>query len=63
MTATFKNSFNLFINDKLCYQNENKYFTCNFIKKYQDDNFIKLLENMEICTFLIFENGLKIFKN
>lgn len=62
-TPTFKNSFNLFIKDKLCYKDVNIYFTCNFIKNYQDLDFIKILENMEVCTFLTFDNGLKIFKN
>ena len=60
---TFLNSFNLYVNDTLCYQNENIYFTCNFIKKYQDSEFIQILQNMDVCTFLYFENGLKIFKN
>ena len=44
------------------YINCNAHFTTVFVKCWQDPEFIKLIENMEVCTILEYKDYL-IFKN
>ena len=44
------------------YINCNLYFTAVFVKCWQNPEFIKILENMEVCTTLEYNDYL-IFKN
>ena len=44
------------------YINCNVLFTVRFVKCWQDPEFKKVLENMDVCTFVEYNNYL-IFKN
>ncbi len=64
LTSTSNISFNIFINDKLSFSNENIFFTTRFVKCWNDPIFYEFLEKMDVCTELeIPEKNIKIFKN
>jgi hypothetical protein len=64
LTQTSHMSFNIFIGGKLAFKNENIFFTVLFAKCWNDPEFYKVLENIDVCTTIeISEKQISIFKN
>ena len=52
LTSNSHLSFNISINGKLAFQNENIHFTTRFVKCWNDPEFYAQLEQMDVCSFI-----------
>jgi len=64
LTTNYHMSFKISISGRVAFENENIFFTVMFAKCWNDPEFYKILENMEVCTSIeMQEKQITIFKN